>query len=229
MNIVITGASGALGQAVLALCQEQGHAVAAIDAALPAPSPSPQHSPSPDPGVIRLQGDLGNPETAQALLAQAARELGGIDALVHLVGGFAWIPTLSSTPADWQGLFSDNVLTALSCAQAASGHMAPGGSIVCVGAAAAQRADAGMAAYAAAKSGVHRLVEALAIELRPQGLRINAVLPSIMDTPRNRADMPDADFSAWTTTRAVAETILFLCAPASRAINGASIPVTNNA
>ena len=83
-----------------------------------------------------------------------------------------------------------------------------------------------MGAYAAAKAGVHRLTESLAEELKADGVTVNAVLPSIIDTPANRADMPEADFSAWVAPADLAEVILFLASPAARALTGALIPVT---
>lgn len=92
-----------------------------------------------------------------------------------------------------------------------------------------QSLTARMGAYAAAKSAVARLVEALAEELKPRGMRINAVLPLVMDTPRNRAEMPDASPRDWTTTEAVADVIAFLTSRQARAINGALVPTTNNA
>jgi len=102
----------------------------------------------------------------------------------------------------------------------------PAGRIVNIGAAGAVKAAAGMGAYAAAKAGVHRLTESLAEELKADGVTVNAVLPSIIDTPANRADMPDADFSAWVAPADLAEVILFLASPAARALTGALIPVT---
>jgi NAD(P)-dependent dehydrogenase (short-subunit alcohol dehydrogenase family) len=84
----------------------------------------------------------------------------------------------------------------------------------------------GMGAYAASKSGVHRLTEALAEELADSGVTVNAILPSIIDTPTNRKDMPDADFSQWVKPQAIADVILFLASPAARAVTGALIPVT---
>ena len=83
-----------------------------------------------------------------------------------------------------------------------------------------------MGAYAASKAGVHRLTEALASEMVDSNLTVNAVLPSIIDTPTNRADMPDADTSQWVKPQAISEVILFLASHAARAINGALIPVT---
>ena len=82
-----------------------------------------------------------------------------------------------------------------------------------------------MGAYAASKAAVHRLTEALAAELATDGITVNAVLPSIIDTPANRADMPDADFSTWVQPQAIADVILFLASPAARAVTGALIPV----
>lgn len=100
------------------------------------------------------------------------------------------------------------------------------GRVVNIGAGAAIKAGMGMGAYAASKSGVHRLTEALAEELAGTGVTVNAVLPSIIDTPTNRADMPDADFSAWVQPQAIAEVIEFLASDAARAVTGALVPVT---
>jgi NAD(P)-dependent dehydrogenase (short-subunit alcohol dehydrogenase family) len=120
-----------------------------------------------------------------------------------------------------------NVLTALSASRAAlSGLKKSRGSIVNVGANAALHAAAGMGPYTAAKAGVHRLTEALAEELRPSGVRVNAVLPSIIDTPANRRDMPDADKSAWVAPEDLARVILFLASAEASAVNGALVPVT---
>ena len=91
---------------------------------------------------------------------------------------------------------------------------------------AAIKADMGMGAYAASKAGVHRLTEALATELAGTGVTVNAILPSIIDTPTNRADMPDADYSAWVKPQAIADAIGFLASDQARAITGALIPAT---
>jgi NAD(P)-dependent dehydrogenase (short-subunit alcohol dehydrogenase family) len=125
-------------------------------------------------------------------------------------------------------MFAVNVKTALFTSRAAipflkvSGH----GRIINIGANGALKAGAGMGAYAASKSGVHRLTESLAEELKADGITVNAVLPSIIDTPANRAEMPKADFATWVAPRALAEVILFLASDAGAPVTGALVPVT---
>jgi len=101
-----------------------------------------------------------------------------------------------------------------------------GGRIVNVGAMAAMKAAAGMGAYAASKAGVAQLTEALADELKDQRITVNAVLPSTLDTPKNRLDMPQADFTRWVTPAQAAEVIAFLVSDKASAVTGALIPLT---
>ena len=150
----------------------------------------------------------------------------GSTQVANSAGGFAWERISGGSGGTWDRLFALNVKTALNACQAALPVFAAGGAIVNVGAAAAGKADVGMAAYAASKSGVARLTEALAAELKPRGIRVNVVLPSVIDTPANRADMPDADFSAWVTPDELANVIAFLLSAEAGAITGAAIPVT---
>ncbi|WP_313440098.1 SDR family oxidoreductase [Novosphingobium sp.] len=221
MHVIVTGYSGVLGRAVIAALSENADRVVGIDQAA---------EPLAATGVHQITGvDLTDPEATRSAMQQAASVLGHVDAVVHLVGAFSWIPVETSTVADWRSLYTANVETTLNVAQAALLFLAEGGNITCVGAASAQPAGAGMAPYGASKSAVARLVEGLSQELRPRRIRVNAIAPAIIDTPRNRADMPDADPRDWTTPAAIAEVIRFLCTPASRALNGAVIPVTNNA
>jgi NAD(P)-dependent dehydrogenase (short-subunit alcohol dehydrogenase family) len=115
--------------------------------------------------------------------------------------------------------------------QAALPHLiaAGGGSIVCVSSRAALRPFAGAAGYITAKAAVLALVDALAAEYRADGVRVNAILPSVIDTPANRASNPDADFGSWVTPAEIAEVILFLCAHSSGVISGGHIPVYGSA
>jgi len=147
-----------------------------------------------------------------------------VRALVNIVGGFRWETIGDSDVGTWDLLYRINVRTALIATRAALPlSAAPGGALVNVGAAGSVRATAGMGAYAAAKSGVSKLTESLAEELKDTGMRVNAVLPSIIDTPANRADMPDAEFARWVRPEALAAVIAFLLS--EDAVTGALIAV----
>jgi NAD(P)-dependent dehydrogenase (short-subunit alcohol dehydrogenase family) len=128
----------------------------------------------------------------------------------------------------WHKLFLMNVQTAANASRAAIPHLrrSAAGRIVNVGANAALKASAGMGPYAASKAGVHSLTESLAEELKADGVTVNAVMPSIIDTPANRADMPKADFAAWVAPADLAAVMLFLASEEARAVTGALIPVT---
>lgn len=216
MRVMITGANGALGHAVVRRFADDGWRVASLGT-----------SADRDDGRFAA-GDLADEQNARQVVDDAAAWLGGIDAFVHLAGAFRWIEVGSSTLADWRTLFDSNVGTAVSTTKAVLPHLLGGASMVFVGARSAEPAGAGFGPYAAAKSGVARLAEALSRELAPRA-RVNVVLPAIIDTPRNRADMPDVDPSLWTSPDAVADAIAFLAAPKSRAVNGAQLPVVNAA
>lgn len=217
--VAITGAAGALGRRTAEKLAADKWIVVGIDrAALP-----------PDDATdMDIDGvDL----TDEAAMAKAANRIqetfGRLDGLVNIAGGFNWETVSDGTVATWDRLYTMNVKTALVTTRA----MLPllrvqGGAIVNVGAAAAVKAAMGMGAYAASKAGVARLTEALAEELKDAGIRVNAVLPSIIDTPANRADMPDADASRWVSPEALGGVIAFLLSPAAAPITGALIPVT---
>lgn len=220
-RIVVTGGFGALGRAVGDALLAAGACVALVDQA-----------PAPDglaPGVLACGGvDLNDPLAARHCLERVAGHFGGVDGLVNVAGGFAWETIADGDIATWDRMYAMNVRTALLATQAALPHLQRQGrgSIVNVGAMAAARAQAGMGAYAAAKSGVARLTEALAEELHGQGIRVNAILPSIIDTPANRSAMPDADTSRWVAPPALAQVVLFLLSDAAGAVSGALLPVT---
>jgi len=130
-------------------------------------------------------------------------------------------------PATRDLLFTVNVKTALNCSRASLPYLRRSRArrIVNVGANAALKAGEGMGAYTASKSGVHRLTESLAEELKKDGITVNAVLPSIIDTPANRNDMPQADFATWVTPQALAAVIQFLASEAAAPVTGALLPV----
>jgi NAD(P)-dependent dehydrogenase (short-subunit alcohol dehydrogenase family) len=220
--IAITGAFGSLGAAVVRAALAQGAAVAAIDRVA-----SPRDAAT--LAGARLYGDvdLGNADAAKATFARIADDLGGLDGLVNIAGGFAWETLADGSLETWDRLYTLNLRTAVAASQAALPHLVARGSgaIVNVGANGATKAAAGMGAYAASKAGVARLTEALAEELKDKDITVNAVLPSIIDTLPNRADMPKADFSKWVQPAQLADVIVFLLSAQARAVTGALIPV----
>src|SRR5262249_9633259 len=145
-----------------------------------------------------------------------------------IAGGFAWETHEAGSAETWRRLFWMNVETAANACRAAIPHLkaSAAGRIVNVGANGAVKAAAGMGPYAASKAGVRRLTEALAEELKGAGVTVNAVLPSIIDTPANRADMPKADFSTWVRPEELAAVMLFLASEAASGVTGALVPVT---
>lgn len=219
-TVIVTGGFGILGRAVAARFAEQGDRVARVDYA----STPPDHSTALDIGGM----DIADATVAESVVARVTEELGAPNVLVNVAGGFIWETLEAGGPASWERMFRMNALTAASMSKATLPALtqAKAGSIVNIGAGAAVKAAAGMGGYAASKAAVHRLTESLAEELKGSNVTVNAVLPSIIDTPTNRADMPDADFSEWVKPEAVADVILFLASPAARGITGALIPVT---
>ncbi len=216
--VVVTGALGSLGRAVSAAAVAAGATAIAVDVVNGEPAPGVEPSPA---------LDLGDAEATRAALAAIAAKHGRIDALVNVAGGFRWETIADGSIETWDKLYQLNVRTAVNASRAALPHFpASGGRIVSIGANGAVKAGVGMGAYAASKSGVARFTEALAEELKPRNITVNAVLPSIIDTAPNRADMPDADFSTWVTPQALADVILFLLSARAEAVTGALLPVT---
>ncbi|MCI4592376.1 SDR family oxidoreductase [Sphingobium sp. BYY-5] len=216
--VAVTGAAGALGRAVVEHLRAAQWSVVGIDLADVA-----------TPGLALALGgvDLSD-ETAMAdAAARIESELGRLDGLVNIAGGFAWETVADGSVETWDRLYAMNVRTALIASRSLLPLLrANKGAIVNIGAAASVKAAAGMGAYAASKSGVARLTEALAEEHKDEGVRVNALLPSIIDTPANRRDMPDADFARWVAPEELAAVAAFLLSSEARAITGALIPVT---
>jgi len=225
-TIVVTGGFGALGSVVAAEAAKAGAIVAALDVAPNAPE---RMAGLIGPKGFTLAGvNLTDLDATSAAMAEIKARTGRLDALVNIAGGFAWQTLQDGDLGLWDRMFAMNVKTCATACKAATPHLiaAGEGRIVNVGAASAVKAGAGMGAYAASKASVAKLTESLAEELKALGVTVNAVLPSIIDTPANRADMPDADFSKWVTPGDLASVILFLASRSARAVTGALIPVT---
>lgn len=218
-KIVITGGSGALAQAIADRALSLGASPVLLDIVF-----SDEIKNRYDPADLK-RVDL----TDRAATKQCFVEIGPVDAVFNLAGGFAMgAMVYEPDDDDWDAMFKINVTTLRNVIKAALPDMrARGrGAIVNVGAYGALRGQAAMSAYIAAKSVVMRLTESLSEEVKAQGINVNAVLPTIIDTPRNRADMPDADPSQWVSPEDLANVICFLGSDAARAMHGALIPVT---
>lgn len=219
--VVITGAFGILGRAAVARAKELGATVAEIDFA-----PAPGGADALTNDIILGSVDLSKADVANKAIEAVKAKAGRIDALLNIAGGFVWTTVADTDESVWQRMFTLNLQTAVNACRAAAPHLgATGGAIVNVGANAALKSAAGMSPYTASKAGVHKLTESLAEELKGK-VRVNAVLPSIIDTPTNRKDMPDADFASWVTPAELARVMLFLASAEASAVTGALVPVT---
>jgi NAD(P)-dependent dehydrogenase (short-subunit alcohol dehydrogenase family) len=228
-HVVVTGGTGALGRAVIAKLRAAGavcHVPNLVAAELA--------DFAPDPGVhVARDVDVADEPAVRRFYGA----LPGLWASIHLAGGYAMAPVAETSAADFMAQFRMNALTAFLCSAAAIAAFrarrepgpggAKGGRIVNVTARPAlePRTGSGMVAYTASKSAVAALTQALAQETVDEEIWINAVGPSILDTPANRAAMPDADYDRWVAPADIAETIVFLASPSNRGTRGAVIPV----
>ena len=225
-GVVVTGGTGALGCAVVLHLLRLGSRVAvpyrgeaAWDALRDAAGP----------GAL-LYGhaaDIANPKTAATFVEGAVRFLGVVDGVAALAGAFAMGGTLEVAPEEeWDGMLRANLAPAHAIARASLPHLLKqGGSLLFVGSRLAETGGGGASGYAVAKSAVHALTRVLAFENRTRGVRVNAILPGIIDTPDNRKAMPQADRSTWSSPEALARVVAFLLSPDSGPTTGALVPV----
>jgi len=224
--VVVTGAFGVLGSAVSRAFAREGARMALIDVSQPSAELTMQFAT--DRHLLLGGADLSNLEATRKAMAATAMRFGGIDVLVNVAGGFSWEKLEDGDVGTWDALYSMNLRSAVVGCKCVLPAMLErgGGRIINIGAgAAAAKAGLGMGAYTASKAGVQRLTEALSEELKDRNVTVNAILPGIIDTPRNRLDMPKADFSRWVSPEAIAKVIVFLASEDAAAITGASIPV----
>jgi len=225
-TVVVTGASGNLGRAVADAFAGRGANLVLIASrreSLASAFGGEDATRLFAPADLREQGQVDT-----AVRAAVAR-FGRIDVLCNLAGGFRMGTAVHETPdADWDFLIDINVRTVLNMVRAVVPHMlaAGAGRIINVGAHAALKGVARMGAYCAAKSAVIRITEAMAAELRDKNINVNCVLPTIIDTPENRAAMTGADPARWVTPGDLANVFLFLASDQARAIHGAAISVS---
>jgi len=221
-TVVVTGGTGALGQVVCEAFLAQGANVHSryieerelgyLPAALTG---------SDRFHTARVQLD------DEAQVSAWLEGIGSFDVVVNIAGGFAMNPFVETSLADWRRMFDMNLTSVFLTSRQALRHFQgkANGRVITIGAFAAARKAGGMAAYTTSKAAVIHLTEVLAEETLASGITVNAILPTVMDTPANRKAMPDADVASWVPPRAVADTILFLCRDESWPITGACIPL----
>lgn len=227
-SALITGGTGGLGTAVVEAFLAGGwHVVVPWIARKEL-----ERLPARD-GLTLIEADLFESDSvADAVAAAAGEATEPLRAVVNLVGGFAAGPRVHETPIeDFERQFRLNLRPTYLVTQAALPHLidAGGGAIVCVSTRAALAPFSGAAGYAASKAAVLAFVKAVAAEYSDDHVRCNGILPSVIDTPANRASMPDADHSKWVAPAQIAAVIRFLCSDDSEPISGAAVPVYGRA
>ena len=223
--VLITGAAGNLGKAVAAAFAAAGASLALFDA-----DQQGLRSVYPDDEArtLRVGVDLLKPESVASAVESTFGHFGRVDVLCNIAGGFRMGHPVHETPGELWRLMTDlNAGTVINMARAVVPKMLAAGSgkVINIAAMAGLEGKPGMGAYCASKSAVMRLTEAMAAELRDRGINVNCILPGPLDTPQNRAAMPQADPRRWVSTGALADVVLFLASERARAIHGAAIPV----
>jgi NAD(P)-dependent dehydrogenase (short-subunit alcohol dehydrogenase family) len=226
---LLTGAAGNLGRAAAAAFHEAGANVALVDLHLKRLR---DMFPDADPRRLLLAADLLEEASVRQAVEAVLTTFGRIDILCNIAGGFVAGTDVHETPSStWHTMFDLNAMSLVNVAKAVVPQMvgAGAGNIINVAAASSVRGPPGMAAYAVAKNGVVRITESMAAELRGHGIAVCCIMPTTIDTPQNRAAMPEADTAQWTPPEAIAEVMLFLASDAAMVISGCSIPVSGRA
>lgn len=226
-TVIVTGASGNLGSAVARLVAAQGARVVCVDRT-DAGHVEISAGLDPDRHLMLAGYDLSVREEAEAMLAATRKRFDRVTALVNTVGGFRTGRVTAEALDQWDLMMQMNARVAMvtSAVVLPAIMAAGGGSLVHIAASPGLKAAAGQAAYAASKAAVIRLVEAIAAEHRADRISANCLLPGTIDTPQNRAAMPDARPDSMVSPAAIAEVIAFLISPPGRVVTGAAIPTT---
>jgi NAD(P)-dependent dehydrogenase (short-subunit alcohol dehydrogenase family) len=224
-TVMVTGASGNLGRAAAQAFHQRGANLVLVDRSL-----DHLRTAFGEEGERRLfiTADPLDAVQVKDAVQKATARFGNIDVLCNIAGGFRMGPMVhETTDEDWNFLFDLNTRSLLHAVRAVVPGMltAGGGKIVNIAANSAQKGVARMGAYCASKDVVIRVTEAMAAELRDSNINVNCILPSIIDTPQNRADMPNADPARWVAPEALADVMVFLASEGARAIHGAALPV----
>jgi NAD(P)-dependent dehydrogenase (short-subunit alcohol dehydrogenase family) len=227
-TILVTGGTGALGSAVVGAFLDAGWraAVTWVD-------PNELDRVTERQGLALIEADLFDEQAVEHAVAQAGGdESAPLRAVANLVGGYAGGSRVHETPLeDFERQFMLNLRPTYLVTRAALPRLveAGGGAIVCVSTRAAVHPFAGAAGYIASKAAVSAFARTVATEYRDEGVRCNAILPSVIDTPANRASQPDADHSRWVAPGEIAQVVRFLCSEESAPVSGAEVPVYGRA
>jgi NAD(P)-dependent dehydrogenase (short-subunit alcohol dehydrogenase family) len=216
---IVAGAGGALGHATAVTLAAGGLTVVAVDRNESGLSDLPD-------GIRREMADATDPAAATQLIDRIAGEIGPPDVLVNTIGAFRPGDALSTTPEALRLMIDVNLGPALWLSQAVAPHMRQRGSgvIVHVTARPGIEPAGGMAAYSMSKAALVHLTRILDIELRPYGIRVNAVAPQLLDTPANRATFPEGALAHAVAPEAIADAIAFLVSEAAAPVSGAILP-----
>ena len=226
--VIVAGGTGGLGRAISRLLLERDARVAATFHREEEFAALQQSAGSAQDRLAGFQADVTDAKATEKLVQDALARFGRIDGLVNAVGGYAGGLALWDTTAEtFERMIDLNLRSGYALARAVVPVLRTQkhGAIVNVSAKAAWDHAAGASAYAASKAAALALMDSLAADLRGSGVRINSILPSIIDTDANRRAMPQADFSQWPSPEDIARVVLFLLSDDARVIHGASIPV----
>ena len=231
-NILITGGTGILGSAVTKAYIAQGDNVAVTYLFENEVERFKQFNPDISDKVPFLFANVTEESEVQKCIQDFHASVGQLDILVNIVGGFVGgIPATELEAERWDFMMNLNLKSVFLCCKAALPAMTARGSgkIVNVSARAGLKGEAGMSAYCVSKGGVRTLTESLAAEVMDAGVNVNAIMPSVIDTPTNRESMPDEDYERWVSPADIAKVICFLTSDDAAVINGAAIPVYGRA
>lgn len=225
--VVVTGASGSLGAVVVEQFLALGYQVVGIDMHTANSSKS-LESDQNHANLQWIQADLTQPKIVQSVFDTIEKALGGIDVLIHCAGGFRYLHATDAGDQDIDFLVGLNLRSSMYVLREVLGGMKSRnyGRIVFISSKSTLHPGAGEGPYAATKAGINALVSSSAAEVKQYNININAVLPSVIDTPPNRKDMPDADFSRWVEPAKLAQIIVGLTESFGDPIHGALIPVS---
>jgi len=225
-SVLITGAAGAVGQGVVQAVLAAGHGVIAVDRVQLDAGVIAREIPEAAVGLHVLEGDALSPDFMASAVQTGERRFGHLDALIHLAGTYAYA-SLTETDIDlWHKVLNANLTSAYVAARSVLPALrTTRGVMVFVGAQAALSAPSNQSAYNASKAGLMTFARTLSQELRPDGIRVNCIIPDIIDTPANRRSMPNSDPTRWLTLDQVADVLLYLLSGRASAVTGAAIAV----